>query len=194
MSTEERRPILRGERVFLRAAERDDLSTFVAWLNDAVVVETLGARGPMSSAAEESWFEQLQAEQGKTRWHFVVCLRDGGRAIGSAGLDALDSVNGKTELGIAIGEPSLWDQGYGTETIGILLDFAFGELRMERVYLYLFSANDRARHVYERVGFVREGTLRRASFRHGQHVDVDIMGILRDEWAADDRPRTWERD
>ena len=31
-------------------------------------------------------------------------------------------------------------------------------------------------------------------YRHGQHIDVHLMGILRDEWLAQDRPRTWELD
>lgn len=41
-----------------------------------------------------------------------------------------------------------------------------------------------AQHVYERVGFVHEGTLRRAAFREGVHRDVHRMAILAQEWRA----------
>jgi RimJ/RimL family protein N-acetyltransferase len=74
----------------------------------------------------------------------------------------------------------------------VLLDFAFGELRLERVYLHVFDFNARAIHVYERVGFTLEATEREAYYRHGHHHDMHLMGILRHEWEAQGRPRTWE--
>jgi RimJ/RimL family protein N-acetyltransferase len=194
MSDESARPILRGERVFLRPAERTDIPTFVAWFNDAEVIETLGGRGPMSLVAEEDWFDRLQGDQGKSRWHFVICLRGKERPIGTAGLESVDAVNGSAELGISIGDRARWDQGLGTEAVGVLLDFAFGELRLERVYLHVFVANERARHIYEKVGFQLEGTLRHGHYRHGQFHDLVLMSLLREEWLAQERSRSWELD
>ena len=46
MSERWRRPMLRGERVYLRPAERDEIGLLATWLNDAQVTETLGGRGP----------------------------------------------------------------------------------------------------------------------------------------------------
>jgi RimJ/RimL family protein N-acetyltransferase len=186
------RPILRSERIFLRPAERADIPTFVAWFSDAEVIETLGGRGPLSQVAEEDWFERLQGDQGRSRWHFVICLRREARPIGTAGLEAVDVVNGSAELGISIGDRSCWDQGLGTEAVGILLDFAFGELRLERVYLHVLVSNERARHVYEKVGFRHEGTLRHSLYRHGRFHDFALMSMLREEWLAHARPRAWE--
>jgi RimJ/RimL family protein N-acetyltransferase len=193
MSDTQARPVLRGARVFLRPAERSDIPTFVAWFSDADVVETLGSRAPMSLQGEQEWYDHLQAEQGKSRWHLVICLRATGEAIGTAGLESIDHVNGHAELGISIGDRARWDQGFGTEAMEVLLDFAFGELRLERVYLYVMSFNPRARHVYEKVGFQLEGTLRRALLRHGRFHDIELMAILRDEWLAQERQRSWEQ-
>ncbi len=184
--------MLRGPRLFLRPAERSDIPTFVTWFSDADVVETLSTRAPMSTVGEQEWFDQLQAEQGRTRWHFVVCLRQTGEAIGTAGLESVDLLDGNAELGLAIGARARWDQGYGTEVVEVLLDFAFGELRLERVSLTVFGTNERARHIYERIGFSREGVLRRAYYQHGRHIDLVIMGILREEWLARPGPRSWE--
>jgi RimJ/RimL family protein N-acetyltransferase len=186
--------MLRGERVFLRPAERDDITVFLEWLADAEIGEGLANRAPWSRAAEERWYDELQEAQGKSTWHFVICLRDGSRPIGFCGLEAIDHANGSTELGIGIGERSEWDKGYGTEAMRILLDFAFGELRLHRVYLHVFACNERAIHVYERIGFRHEGTARDAFYRHGRHHDMHVMGILRREWEAQERPRTWELD
>ena len=189
-----RRPILRSEHIFLRPAERDDVPLFMEWLADAAMSESLGTRAPWSRVAEEAWFDELQATQSKTTWHFVICLRDGARPIGFCGLHAIDHVNGSAELGIGIGEPSEWDNGYGSEAMRVLLDFGFGELRLHRVSLLVFDSNARAIHVYERVGFKHDGTKREAYFRHGRHHDMLAMAILRSDWEAQERSRTWELD
>ena len=180
-SVPEPRPIIRGERVFLRASERSDLQTFVRWFNDADVLRNLAGRAPMSEAAEAQWFDRMLAAQGATDYHFVICLRDDGRPIGTIGLHGLDLVNGNAEFGIAIGEKAEWGMGYGTDATRAICDFGFGELRLERISLHYYDGNDRGRRTYEKVGFVHEGTLRRAHFAGGEHHDVHIMSILREE-------------
>jgi len=177
-------PILRSGSVFLRPAERADLPLFVAWLGDARTTRTLALISPLSMAGEEHWFEDLVAHQGGDRWHFVVCRATDERAVGAVDLHEIDMRNGSAGLGIVIGAPSDTGQGYGSDALRALVAFGFGELRLERIWLDVYDFNERARHVYERVGFVHEGTLRRALFRAGAHHDVHRMSILRDEWAA----------
>ena len=105
-SVAERRPIIRGDHVYLRAAERDDIGLFVRWFNDAEVLRNLAMRAPMSEAAEAQWFERMLAAQGTTDYHFVICLIDDSRPIGTIGLHGVDFQNGNAEFGIAIGEKS----------------------------------------------------------------------------------------
>jgi RimJ/RimL family protein N-acetyltransferase len=66
----------------------------------------------------------------------------------------------------------------------VLLDHAFGEMRLERVFLTVSPSNARAIRSYEKVGFSREGVLRHAYWHHGAWVDALLMSILRPEWAA----------
>lgn len=192
-SLPERRPIIRGERVFLRPAERDDLPTFVRWFNDADVLRDLAMRAPLSEAAEGQWFERMLAAHGKTDYHFVICLLADARPIGTIGLHGLDLENGSAEFGIAIGEKGEWNKGYGTDALRAICDFGFGELRLARISLHVYEGNDRARRSYAKAGFVHEGTLRGARFMRGAYHDVHVMGLLRDEWQAVSGPRSWDR-
>jgi RimJ/RimL family protein N-acetyltransferase len=185
-------PTLRSERIYLRPAERADLETFVRWFGDGQVTRYLMARAPFSLAMEGRWFERLQERQGKNDYHFVICLVADGRAIGTAGLHELDLENGSAEFGIAIGEKGEWNKGYGTEALQAISDFGFGQLRLERIWLEVYEPNARARRSYEKAGFAVEGTLRRAHFLEGEHVDVLIMSQLRDEWHTLGRARSWE--
>ncbi len=190
-SVPERRPIIRGERVYLRPSERDDLPRFVRWLNDAEVAQFLALRAPMSLASEEAWFEGMLERQGVTDYHFVICLLSDGRPIGTVGLHLVDRDNGSAEFGIAIGEKDEWGKGYAADALRAICDFGFGELRLERISLEYYSGNDRGRRAYEKAGFVHEGTMRRARYHHGEYVDVHLMSVVRDEWVAgrDGRPR-----
>ncbi|HYI67692.1 MAG TPA: GNAT family protein, partial [Candidatus Limnocylindrales bacterium] len=60
--------------------------------------------------------------------------------------------------------------------------------------LHVYAGNDRARRSYEKAGFSHEGTLRRAHFARGAHIDVDVMSLLREEWSALPHRRSWEYD
>lgn len=185
-------PMIRGEHVFLRASERSDIERYTRWLNDARVTRFLTMDTPFSSVQEENWYERMTAAQGRDNYHFAICLRDGGEPIGTIGLHGVDHKHGSAVMGIAIGEPGQWGKGYGTDALRALLDFGFGTLRLERIGLDVYAFNERARRSYEKCGFVLEGTQRKALFRDGRRHDVHQMGILREDWAADDRPRSWE--
>jgi diamine N-acetyltransferase len=177
-------PIIAHGSVFLRSAEREDIPLFVGWLNDWRTSRTLGIRAPFSLAMEEPWFEQMLADQGKRGYFFVACLLEDDRPIGTIGLFDLDLSNGSAGLGISVGTPEDRGRGFGTDMLRALLAFGFGMLRLERIWLDVYDMNPGARRVYERVGFVHEGTLRRATFREGLYQDVHRMAILADEWRA----------
>ena len=177
-------PQIQHGRVFLRAADREDIPRFVAWFNDWRTSRTLAMRAPMSLAGEERWFEGMLERQGNGNYLFVACLLENDRPIGNCGLHEVDLANGSAMLGIAIGHPDDRGKGYGTEVLQALVGFGFGHLRLERIWLDVYAINPGARRVYERVGFVYEGTLRRAVYREGQYVDVVRMSILVDEWRA----------
>lgn len=177
-------PIIASGSVYLRAGEREDIGSFVRWMNDHRTSRTLSARAPISLASETQWFERILASQGRDGYFFVACLIADDRAIGTIGLFELDLVNGSAGLGISIGDPADQGHGLGTDMLRALLAFGFGSLRLERIWLDVYDFNPRARHVYERVGFATEGVLRHAVFRENRFVDVHRMAILAEEWRA----------
>jgi ribosomal protein S18 acetylase RimI-like enzyme len=86
---------------------------------------------------------------------------------------------------IAVARPG---QGVGTAFLGLVLDEAFGPLGAERFHLDCFADNIRAQRSYEKLGFTRDGVLRRAyRLADGTRTDLVMMAILKSEWEA--RPR-----
>ena len=170
--------------VYLRQAERSDIPLFVRWFNDTRTSRTLAVVAPMSIPSEEGWFERTLAAQGRDGYHFTICLLADDRPIGTIGLFDLDLRNGNAGLGISIGDPADTNHGFGSDALRALVGWAFDMLRLERVWLDVYDFNPRARVVYERVGFVHEGTQRHAIFRHGRFADVHRMAVLAGEWRA----------
>lgn len=183
-------PPIRGELVFLRPAERDDLDAFVRWFSDADVTRNLSVRAPMSKAMEEQWFTGMLERQGKDAYHFVICLLADERPIGTAGFHQVNYEDGHASFGISIGEKAEWSKGYGTDALRAICDFGFSQLRLERIELDVYEPNARARRSYEKAGFVTEGTLRHAHYSDGRFQDVVRMALLRGEWEAQPRHGT----
>ena len=177
-------PVLRGRSTFLRAVERTDVPALVPWFNDHATSRFLTTRAPMSIAQEERWFEGILEKQGTSAWFFLICRLGNDTAIGTIGLFEVDQTNGSAGIGISIGDPTNTGQGLGTDALEILLDFGFGRLRLERMYLDVYDFNARAIRSYEKAGLTREGVARHGAYREGRFVDVVAMSILRDEWAA----------
>ena len=81
-----------------------------------------------------------------------------------------------------IGAKQHWDQGYGSEALGLMVQHGFGTLNLNRISLRVFADNPRAMRSYEKAGFVQEGRLREAHYHDGAYVDVLVMSMLRSEW------------
>jgi diamine N-acetyltransferase len=186
-----------GERIRLRGMERSDLPRFVTWLNDPEVNIGLAIYPVLSQVEEENWFENIQKKP-QAEHPLVIEIRmprspvqgeplstPNSRPpevdwipIGDCSFFNLDRTNRSCELGIVIGEKRFWNQGFGTETMGLLLKFGFETLNLHRIYLRVFASNPRAIRAYEKAGFVLEGRLREAVFINGKYVDILIMSVL----------------
>jgi diamine N-acetyltransferase len=173
-----------GERVRLRAAERGDLPQFVQWLNDPEVRTGLEMFLPFSLAEEERWYERM-LEAPAVEHVLVIEAKDhdGWKPVGTCGIYGIDWPSRSAEAGISIGEKNYWNQGYGTDVMRLLLQHGFDTLNLNRVYLRVFSNNDRAIRCYEKAGFVHEGRLRQAHYRNGEYSDILVMSVLRSEWV-----------
>ena len=178
--------IIASGGVFLRPFEPADAERYRRWRADAEPMALAGwrERAPLSLAQVERRIATLAEEQGNDHYTFVICLAEDERPIGEVMLVDLDRRAGSGEVGIFIGEPDEWGKGYGTDAVSAIVDFGFAELRLERIWLEVWTENPRAQRSYEKVGFVREATLRHDRWEAGRYTDGHVMSILRDEWQA----------
>jgi RimJ/RimL family protein N-acetyltransferase len=185
-------PMLRGERVWLRSATKADFIEDAAAVSDRDTGHFLGLKTPISPDDAAEFAQQLISQQGRGAFSFAICLLADDRRVGTITLRAVDRENGAAEMAITITDKADQGQGLGTDALNCLVDYGFGELRLERIYLHVFDYNQRAMRSYEKAGFQTDAILRRHRFHRGDHHDVHLMSILRGDWLAMDRRRAWD--
>jgi RimJ/RimL family protein N-acetyltransferase len=84
-------------------------------------------------------------------------------------------------LGYILGRAA-WGQGYTTEAARALLQWAFDTLDLNRVQAEVDTRNAASARVLEKLGFLREGTLREDCVVNGDVSDSWVYGLLRREW------------
>jgi RimJ/RimL family protein N-acetyltransferase len=178
------RPLVRGERVWLRPLEERDLPAFVAGVNDTDVGGVAGYAVGQSLAQATAWLNKVMDGWGRDGFTFAVCELGEDRFIGTISLKNLNLMHGNAELAIFMDRDHLGG-GWGTDAQRALLGFAFRRVGLERVYLTT-AAEDNARAIrsYERVGFQVEGRMRNAYRGFVGLHDALLMSILRSEWEA----------
>ncbi len=173
--------MLKGPRVTLRAFTREDLPLVWKYRTD-VEVELAGGGDPPTPIL----FHQIEKEFDNCQFLFdgSFCIDVDGVCKGYAGLFHYNELARNCELGITIGDSTLWGQGYGRECIQLLLEYGFQMRNMNRIWLHAHAENERGIRCYKACGFIEEGRLRKQNWNNGHYVDDVYMGILRDEWLA----------
>jgi RimJ/RimL family protein N-acetyltransferase len=175
---------LESDRLILRALRHDDALPLASLANDRRIAEgTLTMPYPYEVRDAEIFIERArEARRNATLLSNALERRSDGRFIGAMGL-VLQLEYDRAELGYWLGV-EFWNQGYATEAARALLNYAFREIRLNRVYATHFTDNPASGHVMRKLGMTREGLLRQHFIRFGQPKDTVYYGILRDEWLA----------
>ena len=174
--------MLVGERVYLRLMEERDIPYKVKWVNNPQVRATLNFDYPISEVGTRQWLNKVASDN--SRRDFIACLIENDIPIGYGGLLKIDLRNSKAESYLGIGEVEYWGKGYANEIRKLILDYAFHELALNKVYSYVWDKNEKMINLNKRAGFSIEGHLRHDIFSHGEFRDRVIMGILRKDYLG----------
>lgn len=177
---------LEGEKVYLRPYEPEDLDLLYRSLYSAEGRRLTGTQQIFTRQTTADFIEKIGGEN--SRVDMVICARQGNQPVGEVVLNDIDFINRSANIRIGIFYEKDYSQGYGSEALILLLTHAFGGLNLHRVGLGVFAFNDRARHVYEKLGFKQEGILRDSLYYDFQYHDQILMSILAGEFRARHRP------
>jgi RimJ/RimL family protein N-acetyltransferase len=180
-----------GERVILRAWERDDVR---AYWETSQTADALGQRlrdrhqAPESLHQMELEFDGWANEPDATVVRLII--EAAGRAVGDIDLFHIDQRNRNALIGVGIWRADDRNKGYGSDAVRAMVRWGFRQLNLHRIELSVEPENAAAMHVYEKIGFVSEGRRREDHYDDGCYRDEEIMGILRREFEAREHAST----
>lgn len=175
--------VIRGDTLTLRYPVADDAAALFQLGSDPQVTRYF-SWGPYVRVVEaEAYIGTLAGRRDRGELlDFLMVHRDDG-PVGVIGLNEFSIRDRRAMTGTWFGR-QWWGTGLNREAKGLLAALAFGPLCLERIGAYASPSNARSVAALEKLGFVREGTLR-GWHRHGDVVhDVHIFGMLRDDYEA----------
>lgn len=185
-----------GDTVNLHTIEEEDLDFLARGRNHPDIRRPLTDVDPMNGEQIRDYFENQISNDGDG-FGFLICRADDGSAA-EASEDEETEDAGPTPVG-AIHIPWIrtkhgsgmlmyWvlpehqGNGYVTEATELILDYAFAERRLAKVYAVVLETNVGSQRVLEKLGFEREGVHRQETFVEGERQDNYRYGVLADEW------------
>lgn len=173
--------LFESTRIILRKMTMEDIEVYNRWSNDEEVINNTYPNLDKYSIEDTEQFYKKVSDSNNSKT-FIIEDKKTKKPIGITTLLDIDYFNSNAEYIIDIGEKEYWGNGYGKEALSLMLDYAFKELNLHRIFLRVFSFNERAIKLYERLGFKHEGRMKEALFRQGNWHDIVIMGILQKEY------------
>jgi ribosomal-protein-alanine N-acetyltransferase len=175
-------PSLQTARLRLRAFEDTDAGDLYALHSNATVLRYWDSPPWSEPARAEKFIATCrQMEQEGTGTRLAVDRVSDGAFIGWCTLSRWNPDFRSTALGYCYNGEA-WGHGYATEAARALLGWAFDTLDLNRVQAETDTRNAASARVLDKLGFVREGTLREDCVVNGDVSDSWVYGLLRREW------------
>jgi RimJ/RimL family protein N-acetyltransferase len=145
---------------------------------------TMGDRRIVSKAQiEEMHREWFESDEPYTGVPFGIQTKDG-TPLGYFGINWIVPHCRIAMFGASINDPAYWGGGYGTDALLLLVDYAFDELDMRKIWLGTMRLNARVMRQMEKVGFTLEARRRESVYAAGVWYDGLLYGLLREEWLG----------
>ncbi len=170
----------RTERIHLRLLSPEDVTeAYVAWLMNPVVNRYLENR--WSAQTLESVKSYVAAMNASSHdYMFGIFLNDTGEHIGNIKVGGVNWIHRYGDVGLLIGEPKAWGQGYGTEAIALATAFAFRELSLNKLIAGIYANNPGSYKAFMKAGYREVGRMEKHRLSQGELVDEILVEKLRD--------------
>jgi|SRR4051812_23383983 ribosomal-protein-alanine N-acetyltransferase len=175
-------PTLRTDRLLLRPVTSADADALFAMHSSAHVLRYWDAPPWSERARAERFIAACRhmADEGSGARLAIDRVSDGA-FVGWCSLTRWNPDYRSASITYCL-DDAAWGNGYATEAARALLQWAFDTLDLNRVQAEADTRNTASARVLEKLGFVREGTLREDCIVNGEVSDSWVFGLIRRDW------------
>ncbi len=176
-------PILRTQNLILRPFEISDAANVQKLAGDIRIADTtLNIPHPYEDGMAEVFIAEVkQRHADEVSFEAAIELKTLNQLIGAIGLINISKRYQTAELGYWIGK-DYWNKGYGSEAAKMMVDFAFSNLRLHKVYACHFNRNKASARIMKKIGMKYEGTFKEHVRKWDHFEDLVYRAILNPEW------------
>jgi len=137
--------------IYIRPLRIEDALISYKWRNNFKIWELTGSKPDIeiTPEIEMTWIKNVINIEEQKR--FAICISDSEEYIGNVQLTNINKK--KAEFHIFIGETSFWGKGVGKKATKLIIDYGFGALGLEEIYLTVNRLNNKAIRLYKNLGF-----------------------------------------
>jgi [ribosomal protein S5]-alanine N-acetyltransferase len=176
-------PILASDSITLKKIEEDNLEEIFEIYSNDRVFEYCGIIPKNNKDTVKKMighFERDYSKKSRVKWG--IYLNEDNRLVGIIEAMEFNSKVNMVTIGYFLAE-SEWGKGIATRSVNLLVEFLFKKVNVNRIQAEVMPQNVNSKKVLLKNGFIKEGTLRQATFWSGKGiVDLEIYGLLKADY------------
>ncbi|MBY8987958.1 MAG: GNAT family N-acetyltransferase [Candidatus Lokiarchaeota archaeon] len=170
-----------GDIVDLVPLNSQHINHYVKWENNPSV--RIYSRNIIPRTVEDmNKFFEPSEDKIKREINFEIWHKKDKKPIGFGEVAEIDWYGQLAFLGLIIGEPEYWGQNIGEEATRLLVEYAFNELNLFKLYAGMNSANIGSWRCAEKNGFTREATFKKGCYVDGKYYDEFRYSLFKEDW------------
>lgn len=170
---------LKGKNIYLRALEPNDLEFVYALENDENVWEVSNTQTPYSRFLVRQYLENAHQDIYEAKQlRLAICHEEDFPAIGLIDLFEFDPKNNRAGIGIVIQNNENRSNGFGSEALALLIQYAFYHLNLNQLFANIDSENEQSIRLFTKFGFEKIGIKKQWNLVNGKYKDETLFQLI----------------
>jgi diamine N-acetyltransferase len=171
---------LKGNTIFLRALEPEDLDFIYEIENDETIWNVSNTSTPYSKFLIRQYLENAHQDIFEAKQlRLAICKNESSEAIGLIDLFDFDPNHNRAGIGIIIKENQERNSGYGTESLALLIDYSFSKLNLNQLFANIDPQNSASVNLFTKFGFQKIGVKKQWNLINGSYHDEDFYQLIK---------------
>ena len=173
---------LKGENIYIRALEPNDLEFIYAIENDQSIWEVSNTQTPYSRFLVKQYLENAHQDIYEAKQlRLAICQDQDYPALGLIDLFDFDPKNNRAGVGIVIQEQGNRNQNIGSEALELLIHYSFCHLNLHQLYANIGNENKASIALFTKFGFKNIGTKKDWNLVNGIYKDEAVFQLINNQ-------------
>lgn len=170
---------LKGNSIFLRALEPEDLEFIYTIENDESIWPVSNTQTPYSRFLIKQYLENAHQDIYEAKQlRLAICYNNSNEAIGLIDLFDFDPSNNRAGIGIIIHQPENRESGIGSEALQLLINYSFTFLQLHQLYANISAENEISKALFTKFGFQLIGVKKQWNKVNNQYKDEALYQLI----------------